>query len=69
MRDMSSEQAMFMILEFGAYAKIPLDDKLKNLKMPVLFLYGEDCHISRLVPLELIEKNELKEGSMLRIVR
>lgn len=59
MRDESSECSNFMIFEYGIYARIPLQDKLSELKMPVQFMYGETCILDRSVPTKLLELGDL----------
>jgi pimeloyl-ACP methyl ester carboxylesterase len=61
----SGEYALSRLLAAGAIAKVPLEEKLTTLKVPVLFLYGEYDWMDALAKLQ---SGELPDGSDVVIV-
>ena len=53
-----------MILKVGAWARDPLEFKIKNLKMPVFFFYGDNDWMRREIADRLLNEGHLKEGSL-----
>jgi hypothetical protein len=49
-----------MILKVGAWARDPLEFKIKDLDVPVLFLYGEYDWMTHDVPDRLLSEGILK---------
>ena len=47
LRKKSSEVGVTQILCFGAYGRIPLYKELKNLQMPVVFMFGDYDWVER----------------------
>lgn len=52
-----------MILKMGAWARDPLEYKIKNLNMPVYFFYGENDWMRREIADKLLNEGHLKNGS------
>jgi cardiolipin-specific phospholipase len=52
-----------MILEFGAFAKYPMKDKIKSIKVPTCWLYGQYDWMDIQVAEDLQQANELEQGS------
>ena len=63
MRQISTETCITVILEVGAWAKFPMRDKLKEIGVPICFLYGDQDWMTRGVADEVMERGDLKDGS------
>lgn len=62
MRDISSEISITMILEYGAWAKYPMKDRIKEIGVPICFLYGEWDWMCVDVANQLESRGDLKPG-------
>ena len=62
MRSSSSEISITMILEYGAWARMPMKDRIKDINVPICFLYGEWDWMCVQVARQLEERGELKPG-------
>ena len=52
-------------MNFGAFAKKPLQDQLTIVQVTIVFLYGETGWIDLSQSRELLEQDALKQGSKL----
>jgi pimeloyl-ACP methyl ester carboxylesterase len=52
-----------MILKVGAWARDPLEYKMKNLNMAVFFFYGENDWMRREIADKLLNEGHLKNES------
>jgi len=68
MRDKSSEVAITMILEFGAWARAPMRDRIKEIGVPICFLYGDVDWMNRSVADGCVERGEVLPGSFVATV-
>jgi len=50
LREVSSEKCISYILQPGAWAYQPLNEKLKQIKIPINFMYGKSDFMSRNIP-------------------
>ena len=62
-RPASSEKYLNRLFNGGVWARIPLRDKIKFIKVPICFMYGEYDFIRRDVADFLKERGDLKIGS------
>jgi len=63
LREESSERVLTYAFNVGLWAQDPLKDKLKEIKVPIGFLFGEQGWVSREIPDALIASKKLTEGS------
>ena len=68
MRDKSSEVAITTILEFGAWARHPMRDRIKEISVPICFLYGDVDWMNRSVADGCVERGEVLPGSFVATV-
>jgi pimeloyl-ACP methyl ester carboxylesterase len=68
MRPVSSLVAITIIFEPGAWATLPIKDRIPELTMPVCFMYGKKDWMCKSDSQELLESNKLVEGSRLETI-
>jgi pimeloyl-ACP methyl ester carboxylesterase len=62
-RPVSSDTCLTVILQFGAFARVPMYTQIKQIQVPTCWLYGDHDWISREVANELMSSGALQPDS------